>query len=300
MSVPASGVTAAATAQRSPPQAGVPQAAMRFARDPAGRTFLARQFTTYPFFCAEPFHLDRAPRGMLTTILQSSSGGLYEGERLALAVDLEPGAEAHVTTQGATVAHSMPHGGEARHEVRIRAAAGSLLEYLPDPLILLPSASVLSRVEVVAEAGSTVIVGDAFLTHDPAGRGRPFRRFVQEMTFRRPGAPAFAIERFDVTGDDVERAWTRLVPRRCHAQGSLWVCAPGSPVELAATLGGALAPVAGLCAGACPLPGGDGVMARLLAADAVALANGFRAAWRALRCALTGLPPASRRQSGWL
>jgi urease accessory protein len=164
----------------------------------------------------------------------------------------------------------------------------------------MPTASVLSRVEVVAEAGSTVIVGDAFLTHDPAGRGRPFRRFVNEITFRRPGAAPFAIERIDVTGHDVERAGSQLVPHRCDAYGSLWVCAPGSPAELVAALGAALGPAPGLCAGASPLPGGDGVMARLLAADAVALANGFRAAWRALRCALTGLPPVSRRQSGWL
>ena len=293
-------VTVPPAARRSSAQSVAPQVAIRFERDPAGRTFLARQFTTYPFFCAAPFHLDCAPRGMVTTILQSSSGGLYEGERLALTVDVEMGAEAHVTTQAATVAHPMPHGGVARHEVRIHTAAGSLLEYLPDPLILLPTASVLSRVEVVAEVGATVIVGDALLTHDPAGRGRPFRRFVNEITFRRPGALPFAIDRFDVTGDDVERAWSQLVPHRCDAYGSLWVCAPGSPVELAATLGSALDTVSGLYAGACPLPGGDGIMARLLAADAVALANGFRAAWRALRCALTGLPPASRRQSGWL
>ena len=277
-----------------------PQVAMRFERDPVGRTFLARQFTTYPFFCAAPFHLDRVPPGMLTTILQSSSGGLYEGERLALTVDVAAGAEAHVTTQAATVAHPMPHGGEARHEVTIHAAVGSLFEYLPDPLILMPTANVLSRIEVVAEVGSTVIVGDALLTHDPAGRGRPFRRFVNEITFRRPGAAPFAIERLDVSGDDVARAWTRLVPHRCDAQGSLWVCAPGSPVELAAALGAAIETVPGLCAGTSPLPGGEGVMARLLAVDAVALANGFRAAWRALRCALTGLPPVSRRQSGWL
>ncbi len=277
-----------------------PQVALRFERDPSSRTFLARQFSTYPFFFGASFHLDRAPRGMLTAIMQSSSGGLYEGDRLALSFDAEAGAEAHVTTQGATVAHPMPHGGEARHEVSIRAAAGSLVEYLPDPLILLPTASVRSRVEVVAEVGSTVIVGDAFLSHDPAGCGRPFRRLASETSLRRPGTTPFALERFDVTGEQVERSWRLLVPRRCGAQGSLWVCAPGSLVELAATLGDALEHVPGLYAGASTLSGGAGVVARLLAGDAVALADGFRAAWRALRRALTGLPPASRRQSGWL
>jgi urease accessory protein len=279
---------------------GAAQVALRFERDAASRTFLARKFATYPFFLAAPFHLDHTPHGMLTAIMQSSAGGLYEGDRLVLSFDAEAGAEAHVTTQGATVAHPMPHGGEARHEVKIRAAARSLVEYLPDPLILLPTASVRSRVEVVAEVGSTVIVGDAFLAHDPAGRGRPFRRLAGEASFRRPGASPFALERFDVTGESVDASWRGLGPRRCEAQGSLWVLAPGSPDELAATLSRVLEQVPGVYAGASTLSGGAGAMARLLAHDAIALGEGFRAAWRALRCLLTGLPPRSRRQSGWL
>jgi urease accessory protein len=299
MSRPGPAPAAEAPSRRSSGSDG-PQVALRFARDASGRTFLARKFITYPFFCAAPFHLDRVPPGMLTAILQSSSGGLYEGERLVLSIDVEEGAGAHVAPQGATVAHAMPHRGEARHEVRIRAAAGSLVEYLPDPLILLPTASVRSRVDVVAEPGSTVIVGDAFLTHDPAGHGRRFRRLAGELSFRRSGTAPFALERFDVTGDAVETAWQRLVPHPFAAQGTLWVCAAHSGAELTAMLNRALDRVPGLHAAASTLPGDAGAMARLLARDAVALAEGFRAGWRALRCALTGVAPSSRRQSGWL
>jgi urease accessory protein len=290
----------ASVLSRTAPHAAAPQVALRFARDRSGRTFLARKFATYPFFCAAPFHLDRAPRGMLTAILQSISGGLYEDDRLAVSIDVEADAEAHVTTQGATVAHAMPHGGEARHEVTIRAGAGSLVEYLPDPLILLPTASVRSRVEVVAEVGATVILGDAFLAHDPEARGRTFRRLAGETSLARPGAAPLSIERFTVSGDDVEAEWSGLLSRRCGAQGSLWVCAPGPAAELAAVLRGALDQVPGLYAGASTLPGGAGAVARLLASDAVALGDGFRAAWRALRRALTGRDPESRRKSGWL
>ena len=295
-----SGPTPAEVAPRRSAAPIAPQLALRFERDPSGRTFLGRKFSTYPFFLAAAFHLDRVPGGMLTAIVQSSSGGLYEHDRLAISLDVEAGAEAHIATQGATVAHSMPHGGEVRHEVRIRAAAGSLVEYLPDPLILLPTASVRTRVEVVAEVGSTVIVGDAFLAHDPAGRGRPFRRLAGETSLHRPGALPFALERFDVTARQVDDGWCLLGARRCEAQGSLWVCGPGSADELAVTLSRALAPVPGVYAGASTLSGGAGAMARLLAHDAVALGEGFRAAWRALRGVLTGLSPRSRRQSGWL
>ena len=295
-----SGPTPAEVDPRSAAGAVAPQLALRFECDPSGRTFLARKFSTYPFFLAAAFHLDRVPGGMLTAIVQSSSGGLYEHDRLAISLDVEAGAEAHIATQGATVAHSMPHGGEARHQVRIRAAAGSLVEYLPDPLILLPTGSVRTRIEVVAEVGATVIVGDAFLAHDPAGHGRCFRRLAGETSLRRPGALPFALDRFDVSARQVEDGWRLLGARRCEAQGSLWVCGPGSADELAAILSRALEAVPGVYAGASTLSGGTGAMARLLAHDAVALGDGFRAAWRALRSALTGLPPRSRRQSAWL
>jgi urease accessory protein len=289
-----------APAPRAATAAPRPQLALWFERDPEGRTFLARKFSTYPFFCAAPFHLDRSPPGMLTVIVQSCSGGLYEGDRLAWTIGARPGAQAHVATQGATVAHAMPHGGEARHAVRIDAAAGSLVEYLPDPLILLAASRVRNRLEIVAEPGATVIVGDAFLAHDPAGRGRPFDRLASETLLRRPGAGPFALDRFDVTGAFVEQAWQLLVPHPCKAMGSLWVCAPAPAEELTATLHRALNQVPGLHAGASELPDGSGAVARLLARDALSLATGFRAAWRAVRGALTGAPPASRRQSGWL
>ena len=68
--------------------------------------------------------------------------------------------------------------------------------------------------------------------------------------------------------------------------------------ELAATLSRVPEQVPGVYARASTLSGSAGAMARLHAHDAVALGEGFRAAWRALRCLLTGLPPRGRRQAG--
>ena len=237
---------------------------------------------------------------MLTAFLQSVSGGLYEGDRLATRLEFGEGAQAHVTTQGATVAHAMPHRGEARHDVTIRAAGGSLAEYLPDPLILLPTASVRSRVCVEADIGATVILGDAFLTHDPEARRRPFHRFASEVSLRRPSGALIALERFDISGGEAEAAWRALLPRPCSAQGTVWVCSPHPSAELADALSSALAGVPSLCAGASTLPGQAGAVARLLAPDAVALASGFRTAWCALRHVLIGATPDGRRKSGWL
>ena len=47
--------------------------------------------------------------------------------------------------------------------MRISADAGSFVEYLPGPLILMAGSSVRACVDVVAQPGSTVALGDAFL-----------------------------------------------------------------------------------------------------------------------------------------
>ena len=62
----------------------------------------------------------------------------------------------------------------------------------------------------------------------------------------------------------------------------------------------ALAGVPAVFSGASELPAGSGACARLLAPDAAALGEAFRAAWRALRQELTGEDPPGRRKSGWL
>jgi urease accessory protein len=236
---------------------------------------------------------------MLTLILQSVAGGMYEHDRLALSFVAGAGAHVHATTQGATVVHGMPHGGEACQRVTIHAAAGAFVEHLPDPLILFPSARVKSYLHVVAEPGSTVILGDSFLTHDPEGRARSFGSLFSETSLQRPDGPLLWMDRLAIGGEDVAAA----APGRLEgplAQGTMWVCSPHVATAVAATLREALEGVPGLYAGASTLPNQAGAWARFLASDAVALTGGFHAAWRALRRSLTGTEPASRRKSAWL
>src|SRR5262249_39964221 len=154
--------------------------ALRFESAPSGATFLARRFVTYPFFLTTPFRLDHVPAGMLTTILQSVSGGIYERERLALSFTVARNAHAHCTTQSATVVHSMSPEQEANQLVTIHAASGSFVEYLPDPLILFPDASLRTALHVEVEDDATVIFSDAFLSHDPDARDRQFRSLFSE------------------------------------------------------------------------------------------------------------------------
>ncbi|MBM3518962.1 MAG: urease accessory protein UreD, partial [Alphaproteobacteria bacterium] len=199
---------------------------LRFRRDSEGRTFIARQHVSYPFHLTRPFYAETAPAGMLRLYVQSASGGLYANDRLALRFIAEPGAEAHVTTQGATVANRMP-GGAAEQTVMLEAGAGALLEYLPDPLILFPEADVLSRIEVRAAVDAHVILGEAFLGHDPTGAGRPHGRLHAETRIARPDGTLLCLDRFAISGATLAEGHPGIAPHG-SAHASLYALGPST------------------------------------------------------------------------
>lgn len=270
------------------------QVALSFESTPSGETFLAKRFVTYPFFMTAPFRLDRVPAGMLTTILQSVSGGIYNREQLALSFTVGRNAHVHCTTQSATVVHSMANGGEASQLVTINAARGSFVEYLPDSLILFPDACLRTALYVEVEDDATVIIGDAFLTHDPKAQGRSFRSLSSETVVRHVDGQRLCIDRFMVTGEEF-----RLASAGYTTQGTVWILNTQQSADLLPVLRERLAHVLGIYTGVSALPHNAGVWVRLLAIDGVALHKGLHAVWAAARCVLTGEEPQSRRKTGW-
>ena len=276
-----------------------PQASFTFKRDPSGQTFIAKQLTTYPFTLTQPFYFDSVPEGMLTLILQSISGGIYEKDNLRLNFSAEEGASVHLTTQGATVVHSMREERAAKQHVSIQAKKGSFVEYLPDPLSLFPQARLRSAVHVTVEESATAIIGDAFSLHDPESLDRPFASFFNETVFKRPNGQRVCLDRFEITGE----AFCRSLPpalQPYRTQGTLWVVSDYDPDAIVTALRATVASTPDIYGGASLLPGHAGAWMRVLAIDAVALRRVFQAAWNATRLCVTGVTPASRRKSGWL
>jgi urease accessory protein len=89
--------------------------------------------------------------------MSSFGGGLVAGDDVRLAVEVGPGAQALVTTQGSTKAYR----GTARQEVRASVATGGLLALLPDPLVAFAGASVSSLVEVDLSPDATLVLVDS-------------------------------------------------------------------------------------------------------------------------------------------
>ena len=99
-----------------------------------GRTRLAQSRARPPLQVQQALYPDPALPNLAMVMLSNPTGGIFQGDRHRIAVNVEPGAAAHVTGQGATRVHAMPHG-MARQDVELVVAEDGYLEYLPDPII---------------------------------------------------------------------------------------------------------------------------------------------------------------------
>ncbi|EEX16549.1 urease accessory protein UreD [Citreicella sp. SE45] len=255
-------------------------------RDVVGRTHLLEQLTPHPFHITRPFRHPADPEGMATLYLQSSSGGLYGDDDLGLKVQVGAGAAVHLTTQASSVVHDARGRPGSVQEVTLDVGEGALLEYLPDPAILMSGARLDNRVSARLGQGARLLMADAQLIHDPDGDGRPFGHLANSVALAGPEGPLI-LERFELQGGD----WlARTGGARCAGM-IIAANLPGSAPALAEAV-----EATGAYAGLSEF-GDRGVsVLRFLAEDGVQLSRALSAAWRAHRIRTTGAEPHPRRK----
>jgi urease accessory protein len=270
-----------------------PQLDLAFNRHAYAGTRLTRRIVRYPYVVTNTFCIDRVPADMVSVILQSASGTILAGDRLALHIAAGPGAAAHVTTPAATTVHRMPDGEIAKERVDLTIGPGALLEFMPEPRILFPDAALVQDLRLVVDAKGTVVVADGFLTHDPQERNSRFRRLCSTIEIARPDRTVLAVDRFDIDGRGQLLGASRFV---CH--GIVLVVGPFARDELstlAAAVASAVAALGGSYAATSILPSECGISLRLACSSGAMLQAATNAAWTAIRCRLTGSPPGRRR-----
>jgi urease accessory protein len=136
-----------------------------------GRTAIARQRCRPPL---QTFSLQNADRhgGAYLQIL-NPCGGLFEGDSAAVEVRLQRGAHLYLTTQAATKVYPAEHGQVTRQHIRLRVAAGAILEYFPLPLIPFARALYTQETEIRVEPGGVCLVAEV-LAPGRVARGECF------------------------------------------------------------------------------------------------------------------------------
>lgn len=269
---------------------------LSFARAPDGRTYIDRQYASYPFHICRPFYLDSgAASGMASVYKQSCSGGLYTGDRLVADIEIRQDAQAHLTTQGSTIVHRGAHG-RAGQTCTIRAHSGALAEYLPEATILFPGADLKASLRVILAEDASAILFDSFLAHDYRGGDDCFGTFENEVVIAAVDGTPLVTDRFRLTGAEYRSdALGQMAGHACH--GSVMVVAPGADIDALLASGRAAAgTVPGAMTGLSALPGVTGISARILSRDAVPMKKVMLRLWMLARTAITGVAPGPRRK----
>jgi urease accessory protein len=149
----------------------------------AGRTSMHCHQHQPPWKVVRGFPLEN---GECLAHLNNVSGGIFGGDDLKLFVKLHPGAQAQITTTGATrVYRPRPAAAEATLAAAFRLAPNSLLEYLPDALIPYRQARVFQRTSFTLAEGATLFCWDT-IAPGRAASGELFQyeslKIVSEIT----------------------------------------------------------------------------------------------------------------------
>lgn len=221
---------------------------------------LAERYSGMPFGSVRALYPDGS--GIPEVQITNPAGGVLGGDRLDLGVDLAPGAQATVTTQGATKAY---RGTESRQDAEFRVGDGAFLEYLPHHLIPYPGSSHRQRTGFHLRGGARLLAWEAC----SAGRLARGERFVFGRLSSRTrvcvdGSPV-AADGFELTGDG-----SIAEPFGGYSYlGTVFAVLPGAP-GLADTLHLLLQEVSGVLASA-SAPLGTLCVVRMLAGSAPAL-----------------------------
>jgi urease accessory protein len=255
-----------------------------------GRTTLRSQHVGYPLHVTRGFHLDAARPDVLTLYLQSASGGLYAGDRLALDVSVGTNAAFHLTTQAATVVHDGRDIG-SRQRQSINVESGAFCALTSDPYVLFPGAKLeLETVATVADDGVLFLV-DGFAIHDPGNAGRIFAQFASRQRISRPDGRLLLQDVGRIRGDELRNGALGSMA----AAATVLIIAPADKLPEMTAMEEA-ADRHGCLAGASPAPNNAGQVMRILAPDGGTLTRVLEAAFHVASRAALGVDLARRRK----
>ncbi|MGB3573162.1 MAG: urease accessory protein UreD [Phormidesmis sp.] len=124
-------------------------------------SFVAHQYATYPFRLSGNLRLDPTDPNRVYAYIMNASPGVLAGDDLRMAVEVGDRASLYLTDQSATKVHSKPvDGAAARVEWDIRVGADAYFEFMPEPIILFPSAALTHKMNVTLHPQGRMLLSE--------------------------------------------------------------------------------------------------------------------------------------------
>ena len=235
----------------------------------------------------------RLPSGETLAHLHNVSGGILDGDALECRIDVTPGAQAQVTTTGATrVYRSRSIERIALQRLGVNVGERGYLEYLPDQLIPFAGSRFKQCTQVTLEHGASLVWWDMVAPgREAAGEIFRYESLASSLELIACGQP-IAVERWTVAPllrDPA--ALARLGPFLHFA--SCYVCQAGSPAAYWRKFETELQEIADRLSGPEVLWGvtslrAHGLVARGVAVSGRCLYQGLIEIWKAAKWSLCG------------
>ena len=250
--------------------------------DESGRSALREQS-----FCA-PFHLSKPHEdaGALVVNVVNPTAGIFDGDELELEAKAESGTRLVLTAPSANRIYQSRTGQPAVVRQTVRAAAGSFVEFLPEPLIPHAGSVYEQHTELLAETGAEMLFFE-WLSPGRVAGGEVFQyRKLGWRTDVRIGGQLAARERYilEPARPETLTALTAKFPQS-HYLGCFWVSDRPFPVDAVESLNRE-----GIYLGWSALSHG-GWTVKTLCADALTARKLLTAIREALYTAMQRVPP---------
>ena len=254
------------------------------------RTVLATLHRRAPLIVQQALYWDEMMPGLPCVTMISNAGGILQGDRNTIEVELGPHAQAYVTTQSATRIHEMEVN-FATQEQTFRLAEGAYLEFVPHPIIPHRHARFGQMTSIVIDPTATLVYSEVLMSgrkHYGGGESFAYDVFSCLVSATRPdGAPLFS-ERYVI--EPARAPVSRLgVMGSHHVLGTLLLLTPEPHAAvLFETVSPGFDDESGTTIGASRLPNGAGLVVRVLGSESARVVAAIRRIWSLAREEIVG------------
>ena len=126
------------------------------------KTIITRKQTQVPLYVQKALHYDLDYPSMAHVFILSPSGGILQGDRYRMDVDLKNNAISHLTTQGATRIYKMDSN-YATHMVTLNLKDNSYLEFIPEQIIPYKNSRFYQKTNLEIDDSSTVVYSETIV-----------------------------------------------------------------------------------------------------------------------------------------
>ena len=251
-------------------------------------SFICHQLMPHPFHITVPFQYETDPSDLVTIYMQSSAGGLYDKDLHELNVTLHEGSKLHLTSQASTIVHRTKEMAGANSCINLNLTNGTILEYLPDPIILMAGCKFSTEAKINLNGDCKAIIAESFLAHDPSASGEMFESFFSETKIFLNNEEIID-DKFYINGNDF---FSRIKGFTCNA--SFYI--HGYKITVLEKLKAVIEEIPGSYAGFSYFENSNLIIVKILARESSSLLRITESTWAIAREDMTGFVPSKRRK----